>query len=119
MAHSYVKALKKFPKSKPLKKISDPLLIRLIDNFIDKSLKINKSINSRIGILEEFKIIEFTTFIIGLILSIVIFVVTFHSFKNNLLKLNQRFKIIKLKFIQEKNSFIISNNKIDQSKQLL
>ena len=102
LAHTYVKALKKFPKSKPQKKISDSLLIRVIDDFIDKSLKINKAINSRIGVLEEFKIIEFTIFFIGLILLTIIFVATFPILKTNLLRLNQRFKIIKLKFIQEK-----------------
>lgn len=119
LAHIYVKALKKFPKSKPPKKISDPILIRVIDNFLKKSLKIKKLINSRIGILTEFKIIEFTIFIITLILSIVIFVVTFPSFKTNLLEINRRFKIINLKFYSRKISFIISNNKIDQSKTVV
>ena len=119
LAHTYVKALKKFPKSKPQKKISDSLLIRLIDDFIDKSLKINKAINSRIGVLEEFKIIEFTIFFIGLILLTIIVVATFPILKTNLLRLNQRFKIIKLEIYSRKNSFIISNNKIDQSKTIV
>ena len=118
MAHSCVKVLK-ISKVKTTKKISDPLLIRVIDNFPKKSLKIKKLINSRIGILTEFKIIEFTIFTITLILSIVIFVVTFPSFKTNLLKINQRFKIINLKFYSRKISFIISNNKIDQSKTVV
>lgn len=119
LAHTYVKVLKKFPKSKPQKKISDSILIRVIDDFIDESLKINKAINSRIGVLEEFKIIEFTIFFIGLILSTIIFVATFPSLKTNLLRLNQRFKIIKLKIHSRKNSFVISNNKIDQSKTIV
>ena len=54
---------------------------------------------------------------IAIILLIVIFVATFPSFKTNLLILNQRFKIIKI--YSRKNSFIISNNKIDQSKTIV
>ena len=119
ITHFYIKILKKWPKSKPPVDNPESLLEKTLIYCTNKGVAAKKLINPKIGCLKEMCIVEFLFFIPTLIISLLIFVLTIYNFRINLIVLNRTFNIYRRSFFAQKNSLILSNNKIDQSKTIV
>ncbi len=118
LTHIYIILFKKFPKQKIIKPEADHLL-KHINTYIEDSKIMGDNFYSKIPILKKTRIFEFISFYIGVLFFSFVIILLFYKIKRNLISINTRFKIIKIKYHYKKTSHIFFNSNLDQSKSII
>ena len=87
--------------------------------YVEKTSLICKKFNNKIGFVKKAFLLEFMFFLIGIFIFSLYFLICFYQIKRNLLLINRRFKVINRVYFYQTKSYILTNNKLDQSKTVI
>ena len=114
-----LKYLKKSQNQNLQKEPKNNNYLRHLNLYVEKTSLICKKFNNKIGFLKKIFLVQFIFFLIGIFIFSLYFLICFYQFKRNLLLINRRFKVINRIYFYQTKSYILTNNKLDQSKTII